>query len=445
MNWQRLISNMRLGQEGKHPERHDDRSEFKRDYDRLIFSAPFRRLQNKTQVFPLPGSVFVHNRLTHSLEVASVGMSLGNDVARALVKRHPELANTLFEEIGTIVSAACLAHDMGNPPFGHSGEKAIQTFFSEGAGLTLKDKLSPKFWTDLTHFEGNANAFRLLTHRFNGRRAGGFVMTYTMLSSIVKYPFESGASGKKSKFGFFATESDTYCKIADELGVIRLSAPNEPLRFARHPLVYLVEAADDICYEVMDIEDSHKLKILSFEETEDLLLGFFDEPEKQRIRKRIEEEGVTDVHEKVVYMRACVIGLLERECVEAFVANEQKLLDGTLDGCLIDHISPLEREAYRRCEMVSRQKIYNSKPVLDVELSGYNIMETLLTALVEAAAEPQRYYSRQLIQRFSSQYDINCPYLETRIQAVIDYISGMTDLFALDVYQKIKGISLPIV
>ena len=445
MNWQRLISNMRLGQEGKHPERHDDRSEFKRDYDRLIFSAPFRRLQNKTQVFPLPGSVFVHNRLTHSLEVASVGMSLGNDVARALVKRHPELANTLFEEIGTIVSAACLAPDMGNPPFGHSGEKAIQTFFSEGAGLTLKDKLSPKFWTDLTHFEGNANAFRLLTHRFNGRRAGGFVMTYTMLSSIVKYPYESGASGKKGKFGFFASEADTYCKIADELGVIRLSAPNEPLRFARHPLVYLVEAADDICYEVMDIEDSHKLKILSFEETEDLLLGFFDEPEKQRIRKRIEEEGVTDVHEKVVYMRACVIGLLERECVEAFVANEQKLLDGTLDGCLIDHISPLEREAYRRCEMVSRQKIYNSKPVLDVELSGYNIMETLLTALVEAAAEPQRYYSRQLIQRFSSQYDINCPYLETRIQAVIDYISGMTDLFALDVYQKIKGISLPIV
>ena len=445
MNWQRLISNMRLGQEGKHPERHDDRSEFKRDYDRLIFSAPFRRLQNKTQVFPLPGSVFVHNRLTHSLEVASVGMSLGNDVARDLVKRHPELANTLFEEIGTIVSAACLAHDMGNPPFGHSGEKAIQTFFSEGAGLALKDKLSPKFWTDLTHFEGNANAFRLLTHRFNGRRAGGFVMTYTMLSSIVKYPFESCASGKKCKFGFFATESDTYCKIADELGVIRLSAPNEPLRFARHPLVYLVEAADDICYEVMDIEDSHKLKILSFEETENLLLGFFDEPEKQRIRKRIEEEGVTDVHEKVVYMRACVIGLLERRCVDAFAANEQKLLDGALEGCLIDHISPLEREAYRRCEMVSRQKIYNSKPVLDVELSGYNIMETLLTALVEAAAEPQRYYSRQLIQRFSSQYDINSPSLETRIQAVIDYISGMTDLFALDVYQKIKGISLPIV
>ena len=152
MNWQQLISNKRLGQEDKHPERHDDRSEFKRDYDRLIFSAPFRRLQNKTQVFPLPGSVFVHNRLTHSLEVASVGMSLGNDVARELTKLHPELANTRFEEIGTIVSAACLAHDMGNPPFGHSGEKAIQTFFSEGQGLRLKEQLSPKFWSDLIHF-----------------------------------------------------------------------------------------------------------------------------------------------------------------------------------------------------------------------------------------------------------------------------------------------------
>ena len=188
MNWQQLISNKRLGQEVRHPERHDDRSEFKRDYDRLIFSAPFRRMQNKTQVFPLPGSVFVHNRLTHSLEVASVGMSLGNDVARELKLRHPELTGTLFEEIGTIVSTACLAHDMGNPPFGHSGEKAIQAFFREGKGMELKPKMSPELWDNLIHFEGNANAFRLLAHRFHGRREGGFVMTYATLASIVKYP-----------------------------------------------------------------------------------------------------------------------------------------------------------------------------------------------------------------------------------------------------------------
>lgn len=140
MNWKELISNKRLGQEDRHIERHDDRSEFKRDYDRLIFSAPFRRMQNKTQVFPLPGSIFVHNRLTHSLEVASVGMSLGNDVAAAIIGKQPELDKTLFPQIGTIVSTACLAHDMGNPPFGHSGEKAIQTFFTEGKGAFLKTR-----------------------------------------------------------------------------------------------------------------------------------------------------------------------------------------------------------------------------------------------------------------------------------------------------------------
>ena len=177
MDWKHLISNKRLGQEKRHSERHDDRTEFKRDYDRLIFSAPFRRLQNKTQVFPLPGSIFVHNRLTHSLEVASVGMSLGNDVAHRTLRQHPELADTLFPQIGTIVSTACLAHDLGNPPFGHSGEKAIQTFFTEGKGMVLKGLVSQSFWDDITHFEGNANAFRLLTHRFKGRRDGGFAMT----------------------------------------------------------------------------------------------------------------------------------------------------------------------------------------------------------------------------------------------------------------------------
>ena len=248
MNWQQLISNKRLGQEVRHPERHDDRSEFKRDYDRLIFSAPFRRMQNKTQVFPLPGSIFVHNRLTHSLEVASVGMSLGNDVARILKQRHPELCGTLFEEIGTIVSTACLAHDMGNPPFGHSGEKAIQAYFREGGGRALQDRISNGFWNDLTHFEGNANTFRLLAHRFHGRREGGFVMTYSTLASIVKYPHSSLCAGKKGKFGFFGFEEEYFRRIADELGMIRLSAEGEPLRYARHPLVYLVEAADDICY-----------------------------------------------------------------------------------------------------------------------------------------------------------------------------------------------------
>jgi len=445
MDWKQLISNKRLGQEYRHAIRHDDRTEFKRDYDRLIFSAPFRRLQNKTQVFPLPGSIFVHNRLTHSLEVASVGMSLGNDIAAQLTVRHPELRGTLFEQIGQIVATACLAHDLGNPPFGHSGEKAIQTFFTEGPGRELQQKVSPIFWSDITHFEGNANAFRLLTHQFCGRRPGGFVMTYSTLASIVKYPFASSAASRKGKFGFFESERGNYQRIADEMGIICTSKPNEPLRYVRHPLVYLVEAADDICYEIMDLEDAHKLKILSFGETERLMLGFFDEMGKNRIRQRIQEEGVTDPNEKVVYMRACVISLLESECVRTFVENEENILSGTFTGALIDHVSPLPREAYKQCAALSVERIYKSKPVLDVELSGYKIMETLMEQMVRAVMNPDRYYSQQLIGRVSSQYDINAADLEMRIMAVIDYIAGMTDVYALDVYQKINGISLPII
>ena len=445
MNWQQLISNKRLGQEHKHPERHDDRTEFKRDYDRLIFSAPFRRLQNKTQVFPLPGSVFVHNRLTHSLEVASVGMSLGNDVARQLTALHPELRDTLFCEIGQIVSTACLAHDMGNPPFGHSGEKAIQTYFSEGPGSDLQREVSHQLWDDVTHFEGNANAFRLLTHQFRGRRAGGFVMTYSMLASIVKYPYASSAAGKKGKFGFFHEERDIYRRIADELGITCLSGPGEPLRYARYPLVYLVEAADDICYEIMDLEDAHKLKILSYEEVSQLLLAFFCDEERRRICQRLVDEGVTDNNERVVYLRACAIGRLENECVKVFVEHEEEILNAAFDGSLIDHISDVPRDAYHACASLSMERIYRSRPVLDVELSGYKIMETLMTHFIEAARHPERFYSRQLISRVSSQYDINAHDLETRLMAVIDYISGMTDVYALDIYQKICGISLPIV
>lgn len=444
MEWKQLISNKRFGQEHKHAERHDDRSEFKRDYDRLIFSSAFRRLQNKTQVFPLPGSIFVHNRLTHSLEVASVGMSIGNDISRRVIQKRPELKDTLVEEIGTIVSAACLAHDLGNPPFGHSGEK-VQTFFSEGPGQKIKSMVSSEFWDDITHFEGNANAFRILTHRFKGRRQGGFVMTYSMLASIVKYPFASSLAGNHGKFGFFASEAESYRKIADELGIFCKSALGEPLKYARHPLVYMVEAADDICYEIMDIEDSHKLKILSFAETEHLLLSFFDEDIQQKIRQRIIDEEMTDENEKVVYMRASVIGKLENECVAAFLAHEEEILAGTFEGSLIDHISERQKKAYKECEKISYSKIYQSKPVLDIELSGYQIMATLMEVFIEAAVNPSRFYSKQLLRRVSSQYDIENENLEERIMAVIDYISGMTDIYALDIYQKINGISLPIV
>ena len=206
-----------------------------------------------------------------------------------------------------------------------------------------------------------------------------------------------------------------------------------------------MEAADDICYEIMDLEDSHKLKIISYEETRELLLSFFDEKTRTHILERIEEEGVTDENEQVVYLRACVVGALESECVKAFVEHEEEILEGLFEGSLIKHISDLPRQAYKHCQEVSKKKIYQSKLVLDVELSGYKIMETLMQNLIEAAVHPEKFHSQQLIKRFSSQYDIQSGDLETRIMAVIDYISGMTDIYSLDIYQKICGISLPVV
>lgn len=441
MNWKQLLSAKRFGMEEFHEERQENRSEFQRDYDRLIFSAPFRRLQNKTQVFPLPGSIFVHNRLTHSLEVSCVGRSLGNDVAKSILQRQPELQETFLPEIGSIVSAACLAHDMGNPPFGHFGERAISTFFSEGKGLRLKEILSAQEWNDLTHFEGNANAFRLLTHQFEGRRKGGFVLTYSTLASIVKYPFSSSLAGRKSKFGFFVSEEESFRKVADELGLIQLS--ESPLKYARHPLVYLVEAADDICYQMMDIEDAHKLKILTTEETQSLLMSYFDEGRQAHMRKTF--EIVSDTNEQIAYLRSCVIGRMIQECTRAFLEHEEEILSGTFEGTLIKHISERPAEAYKHCAHVSMEKIYRSQDVLDIELAGFRVISTLLELMMDAVTSPEKAYSELLINRVSSQYNIKSPVLYERIQAVLDYISGMTDIFALDLYRKINGNSLPAV
>ena len=443
MNWQQLISNKRFGLEEIHELRKDDRSEFQRDYDRLIFSAPFRRLQNKTQVFPLPGSVFVHNRLTHSLEVSCVGRSLGNSIAMQLLAKYPELKHSHISEIGSIVSAACLAHDLGNPPFGHSGEKAISTYFSEGKGLVLKKQLSPMEWEDLTHFEGNANAFRLLTHQFLGRRKGGFVMTYSTLASIVKYPFSSILAGKKAKFGFFTTEEKSYIKIAEELGIKQLSTEGEPIRYARHPLVYLVEAADDICYQMMDIEDAYKLKLLTPKEAKDLYLLFLDEKKKQRVEDVF--NFVSDSNEQIAYLRATVIGILIKECTKVFMDNEGSILDGLFEGALIKHIDAPLNDAYKQCTRIAIEKIYRSRDVLDIELAGFHVISTLLELMIDAVQSPEKAYSQLLINRVSSQYDIKAPTLYGRIQAVLDYLSGMTDVFALDLFRKIKGNGLPAV
>lgn len=442
-----MISDKRLGKEDSSTQSPERRTEFQRDFDRLIFSAPFRRMQNKTQVFPLPGSIFVHNRLTHSLEVSSVGRSLGTDVARELILRHPELASAGLQDMGAIVSAACLAHDMGNPPFGHSGERAIRTFFSEGKGKMLTeymsengDKLSEKEWTDLTRFDGNANTFRLLTHQFGGRRRGGFVMTYSTLASIVKYPYESSLAGKKAKFGFFACETEDYRKIADELG-LPYTFEEGALHAVRHPFVYLVEAADDICYEIMDIEDAFKLRLLSNEETQTLLLNFFDEETQKDLLKNYPEG--TDNGDRIAYLRSCVINSLENACVDIFMTHETEILAGTFQGSLISHLPEHLKIAYKTCEQVAKSRIYSSKEVTDIDLAGYHIIYTLLELMTDAVLEPQKAYSQLLLGQVSSQYQLHAPRLADRIMAVLDYISGMTDVYALDLYRKINGHSLP--
>lgn len=443
MNWRQLLSNKRFGLEELHELRKDDRSEFQRDYDRLIFSAPFRRLQNKTQVFPLPGSIFVHNRLTHSLEVSCVGRSLGNSAATQLLAKHPGLSDSHLSEIASIVSAACLAHDLGNPPFGHSGEKAISTYFSEGKGLSLKPLLSSMEWDDLIHFEGNANAFRLLTHQFLGRRKGGFVMTYSTLASIVKYPYSSQLCGKKSKFGFFTSEEEDFIKIANELGIKRLNKEGEPTKYARHPLVFLVEAADDICYQMMDIEDAHKLKLLTTKEAKELYELFLDEEKIERAKKIY--EFVSDSNEQIAYLRATVIGILIQACTQVFVENEEKILEGKFEGALVKHIDLPLKQAYEECSRIAVKKIYRSRDVLDIELAGFHVISTLLELMIDAVQSPQKAYSELLINRVSNQYDIHSPTLYGKIQAVLDYISGMTDVYALDLFRKIKGNSLPAV
>ena len=443
MTWPRLVNDSRYGLEETATDKVGVRSDFRRDYDRLVFSSPFRRLQNKTQVFPLPGgSIFVHNRLTHSLEVSSVGRSIAAEVMISLLPKYnsrPEMEALM--SIGEIVAAACLAHDLGNPPFGHSGEKAISTFFSEGDGADLRKELTESEWSDLIHFEGNANALRVLTHHFNGRRHGGFGMTYTTLASIVKYPYESTIAGKKSKFGFFNTERETYFKIARELGIIQHQRHDGKLEFARHPLVYIVEAADDICYEIMDIEDAHKLKILPTDQVVALLLAFFEGEQLERMKNAI--ATISDPNEVIAHLRSAVISTLVSKCAEAFVVNEEDIMHGRFKGTLLKAIPETQQRAYEACNNVSWNKIYCAGEVVDIELAGNRIITFLLQKFIHAVRFPELNYSRLLLSKVPEQYDVKAPTLFGLIQAVLDHISAMTDVYALDLYRKLNGQSLP--
>lgn len=439
MNWDQLISNRRFGAAAPQLSGGMEmRTEFDRDYDRLIFSAPFRRLQNKAQIFPLPKNIFVHNRLTHSLEVSCVGRSLGNYIACRLTDNQdtPHRGS-----IATVVSAACLAHDMGNPPFGHSGERAIRAYFTEGNGRQWYDAVVGEGhpWEDFAYFEGNANGFRLLTHQFEGRRPGGFALTYTTLAAIVKYPWSSARAPESGKFGYFQSERSTYLDVASYLGIL----PVDPAsgHYVRHPLVYLVEAADDICYQVMDVEDAYKLRILSYERTVDLLLRYFLADGRDHALATLETIG--DRNERIAYLRAKAINILVEACAEVFIEHEEEILRGTFVGTLVSRMPERLYAAYRANSEVAQSEIYTARAVIDVELAGHRIFSELIDKLMHSLLHPDDAYSRTLLSLVSSQYNLHEESIYGKLQCTLDYISGMTDPYALDLYRRITGMSLP--
>lgn len=458
MEWQKLYSARRSGSEnrtGNSPE--TIRNSFLRDYDRIIFSSAFRRLQNKTQVFPLPGPVFVHNRLTHSLEVASVGRSIGKAVGDAIAEKYPGYDEEFKEfykyELPSVIAAACLAHDIGNPPFGHSGEDAIRVFFRQMEGETRKrftDQLSENQQRDLLLFEGNANAFRTLTHHFNEYIPGGFRLTYATLASIIKYPSDSLNGFNKSqlvtkKSGFFDPEIGTYKNIAEVLGIPQPD-PSKNV-FARHPFVYLVEAADDICYRIIDFEDAHRLNIISRETIKDLFLSFFDNEEGYDSRERVEAtfNSINDDNQKIQFLRAKLIGFLIFRLRDVFMDKEEELLNGTLTKSLIDYLPEREKTLIRTIDQFSVEHIYNHRSVVEIEIAGYNVIGGLLEEFVGAVLHPRSSKSEKLLQLISKQFTISGKeeFLYHDVLSVVDYIAGMTDLYAVDIYRKITGMTFP--
>jgi len=444
MNWETLLSAKRWGYEDKYiASQVDARSEFQRDYDRIIFSSPFRRLQNKTQVFPLPGSIFVHNRLTHSLEVASVGKSLGRIYYNKLKEEDPGLDSRLplISEIGNIVSAACLAHDLGNPAFGHSGEAAISHYFIEGDGARYQKSVTGEQWADLINFEGNANALRILTHPYAGKGHGSFALTYSTIAAIAKYPCASVAGGNKKniytkKYGFFQSEQAGFEKIAAELQMSQVQSL--PLIYKRHPLVYLVEAADDICYNIIDLEDAHRLKILSYQEIEDLLLPLCNDP---KMKGRLDD--IDDDDAKVGYLRARSINTLIHQCSSLFYNEQQTILNGDFNKSLIDLIDEPFRSIMKNIESLSVQKIYNYPSVVQIEVAGYKVMGGILEEFIPAYLKKSSKYHEKLIALIPKQFLTKSDDDYAKIQSVLDFVSGMTDLYAVELFRKIKGISFP--
>lgn len=450
MNWQTLFSNKRLGSSNR--ETDHIRGDYMRDYDRLVFSSQFRRLQDKTQVFPMPGSVFVHNRLTHSLEVASVGRSLGRAIGEKISEKHhdklDETAHDFYRfELSAVILTACIAHDIGNPPFGHSGEDAIRTYFQELSGEHLQkisSQLTDNQFNDFKNFEGNANAFRILTTIF---QKIGLKLTYTTLASIIKYPSDSSSGFNKKtglistkKSGYFDAEIKYIKAISEALGIDVLDA--EKNIYARHPFVFLVEAADDICYRIIDLEDAYRLGIISLEEAQHLLMPFFEGTSTEAyIAKQMED--IEDGKQKLSLLRAMLINLLTNKCTEVFFEHEEAILNGTLNKPLIDLLDEKTIALIKNIDTISIKKIYNHQSVIEIEIAGYHVIGGLLKEFVTAVLEPNSSKSKKMLKLIPSQFGINTDNdLYQNILGVVDFISGMTDLYAVDLYRKITGIQI---
>lgn len=465
--WEDIFSINRVGREKL---KEEVRSGFQRDFDRLIFSSAFRRLQNKTQVFPLPGSTFVHNRLTHSLEVASVGRSLGkivgsyiadNDLGHAkngdAAEANAGAGEFYRYELSNVIAAACLAHDIGNPAFGHSGEKALSAWFIEHKAI--QSFFSPGEWADLINFEGNANAFRILTHTFKGKLPGGFGLTYTTLASILKYPCDAtavGSSAHRKKYGFFQSEQENFLEVAGALHMIRDNGATpaqtraaSPQAFFRHPFVYLTEAADDICYQVIDVEDAHRLGILEKGEAQELLMNLMRSigrptDNMERVGKTV--AGIGDANEKIAYLRARCINTLTLQAADVFIENRDKILNGAFNSTLIKTINKAFH-ALDAIEALSVERIYNHESVIQIEIAGYHVMSALLDAfvppLLKAVPDARDKKMIRLIpDQFLVMGESSSPY--QKVRCALDYISGMTDLYATELYRKLKGIDIPL-
>lgn len=444
MNWEQLLSLKRFGDTNKRIRKEQDETRlgFEVDYDRVIFSSEFRSLQDKTQVIPLSETDFVHTRLTHSLEVSVVGRSLGRLVGKKLLEKHPHLQSSLgyqANDFGAIVAAAALAHDIGNPPFGHSGEKAIGEFFITGAGKNFRSQLTDKEYQDLCDFEGNANGFKILTEDRAGR-LGGLRLCYATLGAFMKYPKESLPKKPTKhiadkKYGFFQSEKEAFQDVANELGLLKRSETD--LSYSRHPLAFLVEAADDICYTIIDFEDGINLGLIQ----EEYALEYLSKIIRNNIRPE-NYYALSTKEDRIGYLRALSIGSLINEAVDIFMDNEEAILNGTFDTGLLDK-SQYEAQINDIIK-ISIDNVYQSTEVIDKEIAGYGVINTLLntyaTAVNNGFNNTASNYDKLILKSLPKNINTTSASLYKRLSSVCYYVSLLSDSKAILEYKKIKGI-----